>query len=215
PLREDPQAGTVAGLPPYFIRNGTGGDEGVPDSTPAGGQALPYEILPFAEMDQLHNPTRGWISNANQDPHGQSFDNDPLNELRPGGGIRYITPGSSDGNRNARITSRIQQALADGSISFDEMKSIQSDVKLNDASVLVQYVATATADAQTPGAPAALAALGADPKLQEAVARLRAWDFSTPTGLPEGYDSTDVDGSRSTPTQAEIDASVAATIYSL
>jgi penicillin amidase len=215
PLREDLQAGTVAGLPPYFIRNGTGGNEWIPDSTQAEDQALPYEILPFAEMDQLHNPTRGWISNANQDPHGQSFDNDPLNELRPGGGIRYITPGSSDGNRNARITSRIQQALADGSISFDEMKSIQSDVKLNDASVLVQYVATAMADAQTPGAPAALAALGADPKLQEAVARLRAWDFSTPTGVPEGYDAADVDGARSTTTQAEIDASVAATIYSL
>ena len=215
PLREDLQAGTVTGLPPYFIRNGTGGNEWIPDSTQAEDQALPYEILPFSEMDQLVNPVRGWISNANQDPHGQSFDNDPLNELRPGGGIRYVTPGASDGNRNARITARLQQALADGSISFDEMESIQSDVKLNDAAVLVPYIAAAMAAAQTPGAPAALAALGADPKLQEAVTRLRAWDFSTPTGLPEGYDAADADGSRSTPTQAEIDASVAATIYSL
>jgi penicillin G amidase len=215
PLREDLQAGTVNGLPPYFIRNGTGGNEWIPDSTQAEDQALPYEILPFSEMDQLVNPARGWISNANQDPHGQSFDNDPLNELRPGGGIRYITPGASDGNRNTRITARIQQALADGSISFGEMESIQSDVKLNDAAVLVPYIVTAMADAQTPGAPPALAALGADPKLQEAVTRLRGWDFSTPTGLPEGYDAADVDGSRSPPGQTEIDASVAATIYSL
>jgi penicillin amidase len=215
PLREDLQAGTVAGLPPYFIRNGNGGNEWIPDSTQAEDQALPYEILPFSEMDQLVNPARGWISNANQDPHGQTFDNNPLNELRPGGGIRYVTPGASDGNRNARITTRIQQSLDDGSISFDEMKSIQSDVKLNDAAVLVPYIATAMSDAQTPGAPPALAALGSDPKLQEAVTRLRGWDFTTPTGLPEGYDAADVDGSRSTPTQAEIDASVAATIYSL
>ena len=104
PLREDLQAGTVAGLPPYFIRNGTGGNEWIADPTPAEDQALDYEILPFAEMDGLVNPKRGWISNANQDPNGQTFDNDPLNELRPGGGIRYITPGHSDGNRNARIS---------------------------------------------------------------------------------------------------------------
>src|SRR5918995_3236900 len=87
PLREDLQAGTVTGLPPYFIRNGTGGNEWIADPTPAEDQASAYEILPFAEMDGLVNPTRGSISNANQDPNGQTFDNDPLNELRPGGGI--------------------------------------------------------------------------------------------------------------------------------
>ena len=107
PLREDLQAGTVTGLPPYFIRNGTGGNEWIADPSPAEDQASAYEILPVAEMDGLVNPKRGWISNANQDPNGQTFDNDPLNELRPGGGIRYITPGHSDGNRNARVTRRL------------------------------------------------------------------------------------------------------------
>lgn len=215
PLREDLQAETVAGLPPYFIRSGTGGNEWVADPTPAEDQALAYEILPFAEMDGLVNPARGWISNANQDPTGQTFDNDPLNELRPGGGIRYITPGHADGNRNARVTARLQEVLADGAVSFAEMESIQSDVKLNDAAVLVPYIVRALQAAQTPGAPAPLAALGAEARVQEAVARLDAWDFSTPTGLPEGYDASDTDGGLSPPTQAEIDASVAATIYSL
>ena len=51
--------------------------------------------------------------------------------------------------------------------------------------------------------------------MQEAVSRLSAWDFSTPTGLADGYDASDTDGNRATPTQAEIDASVATTIYSL
>jgi len=216
PLREDLQAGTVAGLPPYFIRNGTGGNEWIPDPSPAEDQALRYEILPVDEMDGLVNPTRGWISNANQDPTGQTFDNDPLNELRPGGGIRYITPGHEDGNRNTRITKRIQEALSSaGKVSFEEMESIQSDVKLNDAEVLVPYITAALAAAQTPGAPAGLAALGANPRVQDAAARLAAWDFSTPTGIAAGYDAPDVNGIRADPTAAEISASVAATIYSL
>jgi penicillin G amidase len=215
PLREDLQAGTVTGLPPYFIRNGTGGNEWIPDPSPAEEQASAYEILPFAEMDGLVNPERGWIANANQDPTGQTFDNDPLNELRPGGGIRYITPGHSDGNRNARVTRRLQEALAGGDISFAQMQSIQADQQLHDAEVLTPYITAALQAAQTPGAPPALAALGADPKVQEAVARLAAWQFSTPTGIAEGYDASDPFGIRLPPTQAEINASVATTIYSL
>jgi penicillin G amidase len=216
PLREDLQAGTVAGLPPYFIRNGTGGNEWIADPARAEDQAIPYEVLPFAEMDGLVNPTRGWIANANQDPTGQTFDNDPLNELRPGGGIRYITPGHADGNRNARVSRRIEAALdGDGKVSFFELTQIQSDEKLHDAEVLTPFVVDALAAAQTPGAPPALAALGADPKIQEAVARLAAWKFSTPTGITEGYDASDFYGMRFPPTQSEIDASVATTIYSL
>jgi penicillin amidase len=216
PLREDLQAGTVTGLPPYFIRNGTGGNEWIADPTRAEDQAIPYEVLPSSEMDGLVNPMRGWISNGNQDPNGQTFDNDPLNELRAGGGIRYITPGHEDGNRNARLTRRLQDALGnDGKVSFSEMTAIQSDEKLHDAEVLTPFITAALAAAQTPGAPPALAALGADPRVQEAVARLAAWKFSSPTGIPEGYDASDSFGVRFPPTQAEIDASVATTIYSL
>jgi penicillin amidase len=217
PLREDLQAGTVAGAPPYFIRNGTGGNEWIPDPTPAEDQATPFEILPFAEMDGLVNPKRGWISNANQDPTGQTFDNDPLNELRPGGGIRYITPGHEDGNRNTRVTKRLQELVSSGDreISFSEMQAVQADNRLHDAEVLTPYITQALQAAQTPGAPAGLAALGADPRVQEAVARLAAWQFSTPTGIPEGYDASDPVGFRLPPTQSEIDASVAAAIYGL
>jgi penicillin amidase len=215
PLREDLQAGTVAGLPPYFIRNGVIGNDWIPQTVRPEDHAIPFAKLPDAELARLVNPADGVMSNANQDPTGQTFDNDPLNELRPGGGIRYITPGHSDGNRNTRVTARLDEALADGAISFAEMQSIQADVKLNDAAVLAPSIAAALAAAQTPGAPPALAALGADPAVQEAAGRLAAWDLSTSTGIPEGYDAADLDGVRATPTQAEIDASVAATIYSL
>ena len=58
PLREDLQADTVDGLPPYFIRDGTGTlrHEWIrKDSRPAD-QAIAYEILPFEEMPQLRQP---------------------------------------------------------------------------------------------------------------------------------------------------------------
>ena len=216
PLREDLQAGKVNGLPPYFVRNGTGGNDWLLAVTGDRSRAIPFEILPERELEQLVNPARGWISNANQDPTGQTLDNDPLNELRPGGGIQYKTPGHADGNRNARIRTRILQALASGGkISFAEMQAIQSDVVLNDAAVLVPAIEAALRGANTPGAPAALAALGRDARVQEAVSRLGRWDRSTPTGIADGYDWNDVNGRRRAPSQAEIDASVAATIYSL
>jgi penicillin amidase len=60
-----------------------------------------------------------------------------------------------------------------------------------------------------------LAALGADPGVVQAVGRLARWDFSTPTGIPEGYDSSDVNGRRLPPSRREIADSVAATIYSV
>ena len=217
PLREDLQAGTVDGLPPYFIRDGTGTlrHEWIPAGARPESHAIPFAILPDAELDQLVNPERGWISNANQDPTGQTYDNDALNELRPGGGIRYVSPGHVDGNRNTRVIARVEEALADGRVTFAEMQSAQADVQLNDAEVLVPKIVAALQLAQTPGASPALAGLGADARVREAVARLAAWGFSTPTGIPEGYDESDVDGVRAAPSQAEIDASVATTIYSL
>lgn len=217
PLRQDLQNGSVSGLPPYFVRNGfSNSTRWIPDPTPAEDQASEFEILPFEEMDGLVNPARGYIANANQDPTGQTFDNNPLNELRPGGGIRYITPGHADGNRNARITQRIEEALAtDGTVSMVEMQSIQADVKLNDAIVLVPYIVAAFRKAQKVDAPSGLAALGDDPGVVEAVDRLRRWNRSTPTGIAEGYDAQDKDTALGTPSATEINNSVATTIYSL
>ena len=71
-------------------------------------------------------------------------------------------------------------------------------------------------NASEPGAPDELAALAADPGVAEAVGRLSQWDFSTPTGILEGYDAHDKKGKR-TPSvpKKEAEASVAATIYNL
>ena len=110
PVREDLQAGTVSGLPPWFIRNGQGGNEWLPVQHPQPAQAIPYEIYPAGEMPHVVNPSAGWFVNANNDPAGTVLDNDPLNQLRPGGGIYYLNPGY-DGFRAGRITEMMRHDL--------------------------------------------------------------------------------------------------------
>ncbi|MGZ4777986.1 MAG: penicillin acylase family protein [Thermoanaerobaculia bacterium] len=215
PVREDLQAGTVTGLPPYFIRNGQGGNEWLAVKNPQPQQALPFEILPYSEMPQVVNPSNGFFVNANNDPIGQTLDNNVLNTPRPGGGILYLNPGY-DQIRANRITQLIKQKLAGGGkISPDDMKNIQADTALYDAQFFVPQITQAMANAKTADANPALAGIAASPAIVEAVQRLSKWDFSSPTGIAEGYDASDVNGALSTPTQAEIDNSVAATIYSM
>ncbi len=214
PVREDLQQMTVNGLPPWFIRNGQGGNEWLPVQNPQPGQAVPYEILPFDEMPHLVNPPAGFFVNANNDPAGTNLDNDPLNQLRPGGGIYYLNAGY-DGYRAGRITELLRSKLAGGAkVSFGDMQAVQADVGLIDAEYFVPWIVRALDDAGADGADPALAAFADDPGVVEAVGRLAGWNFTTPTGILEGYDASDVDGALSEPTADEAAASVAATIYS-
>ncbi len=215
PLREDLQAGTVEGAPPWFIRNGQGGNEWLPATTRHPGQALPYEILPPAEMPHVVNPDKGYFVNANNDPTGATFDNNPLNQARPGGGIFYLNA-AYDGFRAARITQMVRAAVEAGQrLTLDDLKAQQADVTLIDAQVLVPHLLTAYDRAAAAGADPALAALAGDSEVAEAISRLRSWDFTTPTGIEAGYDATDVGGQRSTPSTDEVQASVAASIYAV
>jgi penicillin G amidase len=214
PLREDLQAGTVHGLPPFFVRDGTGGNEWLPASHHLPGQAVPYEILPPEEMPHVVNPRAGFFVNANNDPAGLTLDNDPLNQQRPGGGIYYLNPGY-DGFRAGRITELLRARLERGPrVSIVDMQRIQADTGLIDAEVLAPHVIAALQRARRSADPK-LAALGRDPAVAEAVRRLARWDFSTPTGIPQGYDASDVDGRRLPPGRGEIADSVAATIYAV
>ncbi len=215
PLREDLQAGTVTGLPPWFIRNGSGGNEWLPVTQPQPGQAIPYAILPASEMPQLINPPAGWFVNANNDPAGTVLDNNPLNQLRPGGGLYYLNAGYDAGFRAQRITDLIQGLLDKGKISFEDVQAIQADVVLPDAQYFVPFITGALARGSADNANPDLAALAAQPGIQAAVARLESWKLTAPTGIPQGYDAADVDGVLGTPTGEEIAESVAATIYSV
>lgn len=217
PVREDLQAMTVDGLPPWFIRNGQRGNEWLPVQNPQPHQATRREILPFLELPQIVNPPAGYYVNANNDPAGLTRDNDPLNQIRPGGGLYYLAYAWDRGFRAARIEETIRGFLAsgDGLVSLEEMQAAQADVIQRDAQVFLPYLARAFARATDAGAIPELAAFAADPVLEEAIGRLAEWDGSTPTGIPEGYDAADVDGVRSAPSAEEEDASVAATVYAV
>ena len=213
PLREDLQAGTVRGLPPYLVRDGQGGNEWLPATTRYPGQAVPYEILPPAEMPQLVDPAAGWFVNANNDPAGTTLDNDPLNQARPGGGILYLNAGY-DGLRAGRITDALTGALRRGKVDAADMARIQADTVLLDAQFFVPRISAALARGAFSRVPE-LRALARDPKVAEAVLRLAVWDRSTPTGLAEGYDAADRDGRLRPPSAREQADSVAATLYAV
>jgi penicillin G amidase len=218
PLREDLQAGTVDGLPPFFLRDGTGvlRNEWIPKNDP--GPGFNYESLPFEDMPQTVNPAQGFLVNANNDPIGITLDNNLLNQTRRAG-IYYISSGFSPGFRAAKITSLLTQQLNNGrgncKVSFQDMKRIQSNVQLFDAEVFTPYIIRAFDRASSAGATAELTALANDLAVSEAVGRLSNWDFSTPTGIPEGYDAGNRDDSYRRPSDHEVSNSIAATIYTV
>ena len=223
PLREDLQAinpqNPLTGpiTPPFLIRNGFTGNEWMPlgGSQPAD-QATPFGILPFDEMPQVVNPPSGIIVNANNDQVGNSLDNNPLNDPRAGfNGLRYLNWGGRNFSiRAGRITELINARLNQGKgnskpkkIAFGHLKRMQADTVLNDARALMPYILGAYENGTGGGAHPVLAAIAADPRIGEAIARFSNWDFTTPTGIPEGYDAD--------PEEVDVDASVAATIYAV
>jgi penicillin G amidase len=162
------------------------------------------------------NPAQGFAVGTNNDPGGVTFDNDPLDEMRPGGGILYISGVFAPGVRSRRITDLVERQISAGvPFTADDLKRIQADVVLGDAVVLAPVILRAFDNAAQAPAGSPLAALAADPGVQQAVRRIRTWDFSTPTGIPEGFDGSEKNGVRVPPSQAEIQSSIAATIYSV
>jgi penicillin amidase len=221
PLREDLQTleRPDGGVPPFLIRDGTHTLKH--EWLPAGsqrepGQILPYAILPSAEMPQEVNPLRGFIINANNDPVGTSADNDPLNQRRPGGGLFYLGIGYDRGYRIGRIERLLDFELGrDAKFSPELFERVQANNQLLDAEVFTPYLVAAFDHGKAPGAAPALAALAADPRVAEAIGRLRTWDFSTPTGIPEGWDPFDNPAALPAPAPQEVAHSVAATLYAV
>src|SRR5699024_5244174 len=216
PLRQDLQNNTVGGgVPPFLIRDGSGalGHDWLPANEDAT-RAAPFASLPKSEMPHVINPARGYIANANNDPVGTTLDNNPLNQLRPGGnGIYYLNPSYSE-LRMARIDRELQDMIAAGPISVADMKALQADNRLFDAELIVPHILQAFENAAAEDAWPGLGQFALDPGIQEAVGRLADWDFSTPTGLAAGYDLGSPAGAGA-PSQAQVDNSVAATLYSV
>ncbi len=219
PLRADlqNQLAPDGGIPPWFIRDGSGAlnHEWLLDPNPQPGQATPYQLLPREEMPQIINPPWGYLANGNNDPVGTTLDGNPLNQLRPGGnGLYYLNTNYSD-LRQGRIDRVLQDLVARGNVTIDDMKALQANNELLDAELLLPFLLQAYGNAAADGAPAPLAALAADSRIQEAISRLAAWDFSTPTGLAGGFDPGGDPSGNAQPSAAQVSNSVAATIYSV
>ncbi len=218
PVRTDlqTQGAPGGGIPPFVIRDGSGAlkHDWMPVQHPQPNQATPYEILPASEMPFVINPASGYVANANNDPIGFSLDNDALNQLRPGGGIYYLDVGGASAYRMGRIDRALQGMIASGSkISTSDMKGLQANNQLMEAELMLPHLLAAYDSAQASGAWSQLATLGSDPRIVEAIGRLRSWNYSTPTGIQQGYDPGDNPLALPVPGQAEVDASIAATIW--
>jgi penicillin amidase len=218
PIRTDLQTMNApdGGVPPWFIRDGTGArkHDWMPVTNRQPNQALPFEILPASEMPHAVNPASGYVANANNDPSGYSLDNNALNQLRPGGGIHFIDNGGASAYRIGRIDRKLQAMIASGTpITPEHMKTLQANNQLLDAELVLPHLLAAHGNATAPDAWSPLAELAADPRVDDAIKRLAEWDFSTPTGIREGYDPGDNPANLPTPSQDEIDASIAATIW--
>jgi cysteine-rich repeat protein len=222
PLRQDLQtlffpAGLVH---PGIIRDGTNTNkhqwlpQGATPTEP--NQALSTRILPFSEMPQVENPPSGYVLNANNDPVGTTLDNVSWNQFRAGNnGLLYLSAGYASGERQGRIQRLFANILAGaGTLSVSEAMAVQANNQILDAEILAPYLLQAYANATAPGAPPELQAIVADPRIGDAIARLSAWDFSTPTGIQQGFDPGDNPLALPVPSAGEVSASVAATIYS-
>ena len=218
PIREDIDAGAVSGNPPWLIRNGTGGNEwkalGGPQPPE---QAVPYAVVPPAEVAQIENPPAHFWVNANNDPVGNTADNDPLDEALSGTG-HYLSPGY-DEFRAARITELIRTELriidppppgtpaGDGVISFADMQRMQADVNQLEARRLAKYFVTAVDNAGLSGAPPELSSL-INARITDARSRLASWTYNTPAGF-------DTPGDPGAPSAQDLVDSVATTIYNV
>ncbi|MCB1552962.1 MAG: penicillin acylase family protein [Xanthomonadales bacterium] len=207
PIREDLQQNTINGLPPYLVRNGTGGNEWATRTNVYPGQASLNEVLSPAEMPQVVNPSQGYIANANNDPVGGTLDNNPFNEQRPGGGIYYLAQQGSP-YRMGRIDRKLQELIARGGITVADMAQLQANTQSLDAELILPYLLQAYDNAPA-------CSVRNDPKVAEAIDYLARWDFSAPTGIAQGYDAGDNPFALGAPSDAEIDASVAATLWAM
>lgn len=219
PLRRDLQtlSRPDGGVPPFLIRDGSGAraHDWLPRTTSYPNQAVPFEILPPAEMPYVVNPSSGYIANCNNDPIGVTLDNNSLNQLRPGGGIYYLENGYS-AFRQGRIDRLLQARIASGlPVTLDFIKQTQANNQPLDAEKLTPFLLAAATNASATNAWSELRTLISDARVAAAITRLRNWDYSTPTGIQQGFDAGDDPSNLPVPSATEIANSTSATIFAV
>jgi penicillin amidase len=208
PMREDLASFTIDGLPPWFIRDGTGAaaNEWLPVMNPQPNQALDFEILPFDEMPHMVNPAKGFVTNANNDPVGTTLDNVPYNEVRPAGTGLYYLSSHYSSYRMGRVDREIKAMIdSDVPITMDDFKALQANVNLMDAELVLPTLLGVMSQVPVPpGSPMA-----------QALDVLSSWDYSTHTGIAEGWDAGDDPMMVTEPDTDEVRNSAAATVFAM
>jgi len=193
---------TFTGTMPMFVLDGASGDH---EWT---GEFLEEQYVPHEK-----NPAAGWLATANTDAVGSTLDNDPTNDLLPNGKPFYIGGDFSEGFRLGRIQERLKAKV--GSMTAEEMASIQGDHKSGLGTRLTKHLVTALTNAEaekaTPGSKPGLTAVVADPryaaaKVPELLTLLGQWEtesqFAASAGVNLDDGSPNVDAKEATAAEA-------------
>jgi len=208
PMREDLANFTIDGLPPWFIRDGTGAaaNEWLPVMNPQPNQALDYEMLPFEEMPHMVNPAKGFVTNANNDPVGTTLDNVPYNEVRPNGNGLYYLSSHYRAYRMGRVDREIKALIESGTpITTGDFKRIQANVNLLDAELVLPTLMGIMSQVPVPPGSG----------MAQALDVLSTWDYSAHTGIAEGWDAGDDPNMANPPDAEEVRNSAAATVWAM
>jgi len=132
----------------------------------------------------VKNPAKGYISTANNDPIGDTLDNDPSNDKLPDGTPMFLAAQFDIGFREGRIQSRLEEKAA---LSLEDLASIQADhhspMGERATPALLAAIDHAEQERKTPGAHPDLSAIvkdaGYDPtRVTAARDLLDAWSKS-------------------------------------
>lgn len=170
--------------PPYLPMPGTGEAEWI-------------GYVPEAKLPQAVDPEVGFITSSNNDAIGTTLDNDPLNDEY------YLYYCRKLGFRARRIEDLLRRGMqrpsGAGDLTMEDMARIQADTVSLAGARFTPFILEAYRARADRGSTASA-------RLTEAVERLAAWDFSTPTGLPAGF-------REEPPDDGEISNSVACSIF--
>jgi penicillin amidase len=164
------------------------------------------------------NPKAGFLSTANNDPIGNTLDNDPSNDTLPDGTPMYLAAQYDIGFREGRIQKRIKDHAEP--FTTDDLQSIQADARSAMGSALtpalLDAIDRAEEERKTPGTHPDLTAVVTDPLYKSATilavrGLLDSWgkdaDYEAASGidndtnLPKsasGADATEVMASQAT-----------------
>jgi penicillin G amidase len=95
--------------------------------------------VPFDLMPSVYNPIKGYIKTANESVVPLAYNAWLAEQLKPTYGevSVYVDDNAAYGQRALRIDQQLQELIAAGKISINQMISLQSDVQIIDAATII------------------------------------------------------------------------------